>query len=462
MLHRTSLPYTEDVAGYYAAIADMPWAMWLDSGGRARYDILVAQPVVSLVTQGGRTQIEHAGQTTFSTDHPLQLVREYLGENDELSEEIRFAGGALGYWSYDFARLLHTLPVLAQDAEQLPEMAVGIYDWALQVDHQERRAELVSLCRYPGSLDNFKKIHARLRNTGAKLQTEAFSVSGKIRSNLARNAYFQQIEKIKTFLSEGDCYQVNLAQRFSADAAGDAYAAYLKLRELSPAPYAAFMNYPFAQILCASPEQFLQLEAGRVTTRPIKGTRPVRADALENAALVSDLQSSPKDRAENLMIVDLLRNDLGKHCSPGSVKVPQLFEVESFRTVHHLVSTVTGVLSSECDALTLLGDCLPGGSITGAPKQRAMEIIEQLEPHRRGIYCGAIGYIGFDGKMDTNIAIRTMVYANGEIRCWAGGGIVADSDAAAEYQETLDKAAAMLEVLRQFGADEFDEIKEKL
>lgn len=211
---------------------------------------------------------------------------------------------------------------------------------------------------------------------------------------------------------------------------------------------------PQLQILCASPERFLQVQQGRVETRPIKGTRPRVADTHQDALLIQDLVTNNKDRAENLMIVDLLRNDLGKSCTPGSVRVPHLFEVESYATVHHLVSTVTGELAAGCDALTLLSDCFPGGSVTGAPKLRAMEIIEQLEPNRRGIYCGSIGYIGFDGNMDSNIAIRTMVYSSGEIRCWAGGGIVADSEAGAEYQETLDKAAAMLELLRRHGATE--------
>ena len=169
--------------------------------------------------------------------------------------------------------------------------------------------------------------------------------------------------------------------------------------------------------------------------------------------MAQELGHSDKDRAENLMIVDLLRNDLGKSCTPGSVQVPKLFALESFAQVHHLVSTVTGQLAPGRDALALLRDCFPGGSVTGAPKQRAMQIIEQLEPHRRGVYCGAIGYIGFDGNMDSNIAIRTLVFADGEIRFWAGGGIVADSDADAEYQETLDKAVAMLKLLQQYGGE---------
>jgi para-aminobenzoate synthetase component I len=223
------------------------------------------------------------------------------------------------------------------------------------------------------------------------------------------------------------------------------------LRRMSKAPYSAFLDWPQLQILCASPERFLRVRQGRVETRPIKGTRPRSADAVEDTRLAEELRHHPKDRAENLMIVDLLRNDLGKNCEPGSVRVPKLFEVESYSNVHHLVSTVEGKLRAGCDALDLLRDCFPGGSITGAPKQRAMEIIEQLEPQRRGVYCGSIGYVGFDGNMDTNIAIRTLIHANNEIRCWAGGGIVADSQCDAEYQETLDKASEMLALLQRFG-----------
>jgi len=190
-----------------------------------------------------------------------------------------------------------------------------------------------------------------------------------------------------------------------------------------------------------------------VETRPIKGTRPRSSDAQQDNQLAEELRKHPKDRAENLMIVDLLRSDLGKSCAPGSVHVPKLFEVESFANVHHLVSTVEGKLAEGRDALHVLRDCFPGGSVTGAPKQRAMQIIEQLEPNHRGIYCGAIGYVDFDGNMDINIVIRTLAYYGNEIRCWAGGGIVADSDVAAEYQETLDKAAGMLKLLRQYGGE---------
>ncbi len=435
-----SLPYEANAARYYAALTDLPWAVWLDSGGMARYDILTAAPYRTVVLQ----------EQDICGD-PFLLLRAELGERVVPIADIPFAGGALGYWSYDLARRMVTMPNIAHNAEQLPDMAAGIYDWALVLDHQLRTASLVSHQRFAETTALLPLILDRLQGEQA-LPTDTFRVHGSIASNFTSNSYADAFGQVQNYLQTGDCYQINLAQRFSAQAEGDAFAAYLKLRELSPAPYSAFLNLPQAQILCASPERFLRVENGIVETKPIKGTRPRSGDAQQDQQLADELRRHPKDRAENLMIVDLLRSDLGKNCVPGSVRTPKLFEVESFANVHHLVSTVTGQLAAEHDALDVLRDCFPGGSITGAPKQRAMQIIEQLEPHRRGVYCGAIGYIGFDGNMDTNIAIRTLVYSDNEIRCWAGGGIVADSVDTEEYQETFDKAGGMLAWLNQHGS----------
>jgi len=279
-----------------------------------------------------------------------------------------------------------------------------------------------------------------------------FRILSPVTSNVTHEQYARAFRRIRGYIHDGDCYQVNLAQRFAANATGDPWLAYQALRVINPAPFSAYLTTPYAQILCASPERFLRLEGRRVETKPIKGTRPRAGHARLDAELSEALRLSEKDRAENVMIVDLLRNDLSKSCAPGTVRVPRLFEVESYPTVHHLVSTVTGELQEDRDALDLLRGCFPGGSITGAPKLRAMQIIEELEPQRRGVYCGAIGYIGFDGGMDLNIAIRTLVYSGGVIRCWAGGGIVADSQLEDEYQETFDKAAAMLRLLQQSAA----------
>ncbi len=450
MLSRSPLPYSSDATAFYRAITDLPWAVWLDSCGRDRYDILTAQPAVTLVTRGAQTEISDATGKHFSSADPFVLLREQLNYPLDNEQDIKFAGGALGYWGYDLARLQIHLPDQASDAEGLPEMAIGIYDWAIQLDHQEKTAQLVSYNRYPQTAQILRQILERLQHAGNAVKND-FQVQGGIHSNFSRADYNKAFAAVQEYLRAGDCYQINLAQRFSARASGDAFTAYCTLRQLSPSPYSAFLNLPQVQILCASPERFLQVKQGHVETKPIKGTRPSVADPQQNQLLLQDLRTNPKDRAENLMIVDLLRNDLSKNCALGSIQVPKLFEVESYATVHHLVSTVTGELADGRDSLSLLRDCFPGGSVTGAPKLRAMEIIEQLEPQRRGIYCGSIGYIGFDGNMDCNIAIRTLVYADGEIRAWAGGGIVADSNMDAEYQETLDKAAAMLELLRRFG-----------
>ena len=276
------------------------------------------------------------------------------------------------------------------------------------------------------------------------------SVSGPLKSQLELEQYQTAFNKIKHYIHEGDCYQVNLAKRFEVDAKGDPWHAYTLLRQQNAAPFSAFFSTPELTLLSSSPERLLKVYDRQVETKPIKGTRRRDLnDPEQDEALANELKQSIKDRAENLMIVDLLRNDLGKVCKPGSINVPKPFALESFATVHHLVSTITGHLADEQDAVGLLRACFPGGSITGAPKLRAMEIIEELEPDRRGAYCGSIAYIGFDGNMDSNILIRTLIYNQHKLRFWAGGGIVADSDVNEEYQEVHDKAAALLALIEQ-------------
>ncbi|MGH8751290.1 MAG: aminodeoxychorismate synthase component I, partial [Burkholderiales bacterium] len=377
------------------------------------------------------------------------LLKRFVEPAGAQAGALPFCGGALGYFSYDLARRIERLPNLAEDMEKLPEMAIGIYDWALVVDHHARRSVLASHGRDARTAAQWDQLIQRFSAPAPERLRAPFHVTAKITANLTPESYARAFHQIHAYIRAGDCYQVNLAQRFSAPAAGDPWLAYQALRIINPAPFSAYLNTPQAQILSASPERFLKVRNGAVETRPIKGTRPRAWHPRHDAALSEALRESEKDRAENLMIVDLLRNDVGKSCATGSVKVPKLFEVESYATVHHLVSTVTGTLARDKSALDLLRGCYPGGSITGAPKLRAMQIIEELEPHRRGVYCGAIGYIGFDGAMDTNIAIRTLVVAAGTVRFWAGGGIVIDSRMENEYQETFDKAQAMLRLLNQ-------------
>ena len=449
---RTELPYRADSAALFETVADLPWAVFLDSGGhhltQSRYDIIAAEPHTTLVTRGKLTEIR-SDAIELSREDPLVLLRQYLEFDPAAACDLPFTGGALGYFSYDLGRRFERLPAFAEDAEKMPEMAVGIYDWAVVVDHLDKRSWLVAQGRRADTKARWTELVARFSAEPVERARVPFRITAPLASNLARERYATAFRRVLDYIHAGDCYQINLAQRFAAPAAGDPWLAYQALRVINPAPYAAYLNTPHGQILSASPERFLKLERGSVETKPIKGTRPRAGHPRVDAELAAELKASEKDRAENVMIVDLLRNDLSKNCELGSVKVTKLFEVESFATVHHLVSTVTGTLRQGRDALDLLRGCFPGGSITGAPKLRAMQIIEELEPDRRGVYCGAIGYIGCDGNMDLNIAIRTLVYAGGTIRFWAGGGIVADSRLEDEYQETFDKAAAMLKLLQQ-------------
>lgn len=443
------LPYPDQVGGLFAPLAETPWAMWLDSGHPAvadgRSDMLVAFPRVTLVAQGGLVHIqEEDGGARDVSEGPLAVLAQYLSTTS--CEEC--AGGAVGYFSYDLIRQYVTLPEVARDEDRIPDMAVGIYDGFVHVDHMNKRCQIRAQDTDAGR--SWARRMEEVLTHVQKTPPTDFAVLDEVRSNLDFAAYAKAFSTVQDYIRAGDCYQINLAMRLSAPCNGHPWSLYMALRERNPAPYAAWMNFPFGQVLSSSPESFLSLHAGQVTTRPIKGTRPRGRDFLEDERQCAELAASAKDQAENLMIVDLLRNDLGKVCSPGSIEVPELFHVESYATVHHLVSTVTGRLAPDRTAVDLLAAAFPGGSITGAPKQRAMEIIESLEPHRRGVYCGAIGYLGLDGGMELNIAIRTLVCSNGQIRYWAGGGLVADSDVCGEYQECLDKGRAMQEVLDAF------------
>lgn len=279
--------------------------------------------------------------------------------------------------------------------------------------------------------------------------SQPFRLTSDWQSNLSQQEYTDRFDAIQRYLRAGDCYQINLTQRFQAEYLGDEWQAYCQLSQMNQAPFSAFMRLPQAAILSLSPERFLALNQQQVETKPIKGTRPRFIDPIADQASIKELLQSPKDRAENLMIVDLLRNDIGRVCKPGTVRVPKLFDVESFKAVHHMVSTVTGTLADEYSATELLQACFPGGSITGAPKIRAMQIIEELEPHRRSAYCGSMFYLSRHGRMDSSITIRTLIAWQHQLYVWAGGGIVADSDAKAEYQETFDKLAKILPVLQK-------------
>ncbi|MDJ0740113.1 MAG: aminodeoxychorismate synthase component I [Gammaproteobacteria bacterium] len=453
-LEVTRLPYQVDCRVYFAAIRDLPWPVWLDSGfpragGARHYDVITADPFATLERADGRTRLWHADRgERVCDDDPLVCLRGLLGDVVATNADVVFPGGAVGYLGYDLARDLGTLAPRA-GMPGVPEAAVGVYDWALVVDHDRRRSYVVRQGRDTRPPGRWREVVERLR-TPATLPLPAADIDASLpEPGMPYVLYRQAFERIQRYIRDGDCYQVNLAQRFRAETAADAWTLYQRMRHGNPAPYAALLEYPFGQVLSSSPEQFLSVRDGVVQTRPIKGTRPRGATPNADAALRAALLSSTKDRAENLMIVDLLRNDLGRVCEPGSIDVPGLFQVESFATVHHLVSTVTGRLAAGSDALDLIAACFPGGSITGAPKRRAMQIIDELETVRREVYCGNVIRLGFDGNLDSSITIRTALLHGHELYYWAGGGIVAESDCAAEYQESLDKAAAFLRLIGQ-------------
>ena len=437
------LPYLANPADYFAAIRHAPGAVLLDSGRpgaeRGRYDLMSAWPLEELWVQP-----QESGRDF------LQRLREHLARLGRAQipapHELPFAGGLMGYLSYDFGRKLEPLPALAHDDLQLPDARLGLYAWALISDHQHASSQLV----FHPSLEMSER--ERLINLFTRLRAAPvapFSLKHPMQPDLSAQQYQQALTRIHDYIQAGDCYQVNFTQRFSAECEGDAWTAYCALRAACPTPFSGFMQLPEqGAIVSLSPERFVRVSRNQVETRPIKGTRPRGKDRGEDAANAAELLASPKDRAENLMIVDLLRNDLGRTCRTGSVRVPELFSLESYPNVHHLVSSVTGELAPGKDALDLIGDSFPGGSITGAPKIRAMQIIDELEPTRRSIYCGSLLYLDVRGEMDSSIAIRSLLIKDGRVSCWGGGGIVADSDWRAEYEESVTKVKVLLDTLQ--------------
>jgi len=441
-----------------------------------RYDICVSQPSVRLSFNGSKTIISKPNnqqKTEISSRPPLQLMRDILAEYAKLSvneEQLKgekyslpFNGGWLGYIGYDFApsqKLMNTKK--SNDTHKtglsdktgvstIPLIRMGLYQWALVTDHQKRTSTLYNfgLCSKQW-LDLVKEFEPLLNNkqtTNTSSEEKPFALTETFKSNLSYQEYADAFAKIHDYIRAGDCYQVNFAQKFSAKFSGSALDVYSMLSESNNSPFSAYLNFTDQQILSLSPERFIESHQGRVTTQPIKGTLPRDVNAVKDKQLANQLINSEKDKAENLMIVDLLRNDLSKTAKTASVKVTELFGLYQFESVHHLISTIQSKLAEGFDNFDILATTLPGGSITGAPKIRAMQIIDELEKEKRGIYCGVIGFIDFKGNMDTNICIRTLLATSNQLTCWAGGGLVADSNLEAEYQETFDKLGKILPVL---------------
>ncbi len=437
----------------FSALEYLPYSLLLDSADLghkdARYSFVLSHPIETIETKNGFTTLTNWDEQTREEGDPFQILQKRMKHWRENVETIRglppFQGGAAGLFGYDLGRSIEKLPETAKDNENMPDMAVGIYDNVIAFDHHKNQSWIITHADDYGTATKKQEyVLSLISGIEAPVQEESKHLNW--RSNFTKYEYEQIIEKTINYIKAGDIFQANIAQRFDAELPDnfDPFSHYLRLRETNAAPFSCYMNLGDIKISSSSPERFLSCRNGQVFTQPIKGTRPVSDDWATNEAIKENLKNSEKDHAENTMIVDLLRNDLSKVCKADSIEVSDLCALETFASVHHLVSTIRGELENSKSAIDLLKACFPGGSITGAPKIRAQEIIEELEPTRRGAYCGSIGYIGFDGAMDTNILIRTLVFEGNTVSLQSGGGIVVDSKPADEYQETLDKAKGVL------------------
>lgn len=424
------LPYEANTEPLFLRLSQLPNCIWLDSGKPAsslgRYDIITALP--SATIPGNTTSLVQQLQARLTTTH--------------MDKDLPFCGGWMGYLAYGCNHRVMGLPPSGKDKTLVPQVWFGWYDWALVIDHETRSTQLMFMEQCD------PKTHSRVMEALRDGNTPDLAFEcATFHADESRVHYLQSLARIRAYLLAGDTYQVNYTQRFSAAFSGSAQGAYLALRRAVPSPFSAFLGLDQSSILSISPERFIQIRGRQALTQPIKGTVPRGKTPQEDEGLRTKLRQSIKNRAENVMIVDLLRNDFSKHCKPFSVQVPDLFGLQSFANVHHLVSSVIGELEPEVEHPEFIMSCFPGGSITGAPKKRAMEIIDELETHSRSVYCGAVGYFSCNGNTDFNIAIRTLVHSGDHLYAWAGGGIVIDSDPEQEYAESLFKIDALLGAL---------------
>lgn len=502
------LPYTQNTTTLFKRIRPLGYPILLDSCANLshpgtsthnrRYDLLTAAPTVRLQISDNRlyifnpivkgrisksVSIHHSTPyrsedmvekileqyALWANDYGFQLQPTQAQNNgshnktchdkacidnrysDKKIDPSPFTPGLYGYIGYDANDQLRTTDTSHQNPHEdiaFPSLHMGLYPWVIVVDHLRQEAWWRTLdpqLTPEKVLDSLTK-----ENDTKKSNTVPFTQQTPWRSNLSQAQYAERFNTIQHFIQSGDCYQVNFAQRFKSQFTGDPYEGYLKARTNCLAPFAAYLETPLGSILSFSPERFISVQSGHAVTEPIKGTIPRSKDPAADQLAKIQLSNSQKDKAENLMITDLLRNDFGKVCKIGSIKADALFAIESFPNVHHMVSTVYGELDAHTSPLKLLANCFPGGSITGAPKLRAMQIIESIEPNQRHIYCGTILHMGLEGYLTSSITIRTLLYHRHHLYCWAGGGIVSDSTCEGEYEETFAKVMAFLNTLGTF------------
>ncbi len=459
----------------FELIKDAPYSFFLDSGmdppKLGRFSFMGKSPFLVMQSRGSEIALVQGNEPEVQQGNPFdvlgRLLEKYRLANGpaHCPAPVPFLGGAVGYLGYDLCHFIERLPSTARDDLNLPQSYFAFYDAVLAFDHLEERVYLVST-GFPELEEGRRLRRARMRLEEMKdwiysrhsgiaspslpviLRSDRENKEILLESNFTPEGYIEAVRRVRKYIASGDVFQVNLSQRFEADLGVPPWELYRRLREVNPAPFASYLNLEGVTIVGASPERFLKVRQGLVETRPVKGTRPRGQSPEEDAALAQELLHSAKDRAENVMIVDLERNDLGRVCRYGTVKVNELAILETFPTVFHLTSTIIGHLSENKSNIDLLKATFPGGSITGAPKVRAMELIDEMEPTKRSVYTGSIGYLGFNGDLDINIVIRTFLVKEGRAYFQVGGGIVYDSDPEAEYQETMAKAKALIQALK--------------
>jgi para-aminobenzoate synthetase component 1 len=464
----------------FELIKDNPYSFFLDSGmdpqRLGRYSFLGSEPFLVMSSRGSEITLVRGREHEVQHGNPFDAIGKLLEiyRLDNCLAPVPFLGGAVGYFSYDLCQFIERLPSTVIDDLKLPESYFAFYDAIMAFDHLEGKAYFVAT-GFPETEERQRLKRARMRleemkdwlcSSHSVIASEAKQSSDRdcsvataprndrenkevlLKSNFTREEYIKAVDRVREYIAAGDVFQVNLSQRFEADLKIPPYELYKRLRMVNPAPFASYLNFQGVTIVSASPERFLKVQGDLVETRPIKGTRPRGKDPVEDERLAQELTHSTKDRAENVMIVDLERNDLGRVCRYGTVKVAELAILETFPTVFHLTSTVVGRLRRGKSNIDLLKATFPGGSIIGAPKVRAMEIIDELEPTKRSVYTGSIGYLSFNADMDINIVIRTFLIKEGKAYFQVGGGIIYDSDSKAEYMETLDKAKALIQALQ--------------
>jgi para-aminobenzoate synthetase component 1 len=452
-----------DVPWCFEAFAPRPYSFWLDSGmdppKLGRYSFMGSDPFLVMKSGSDEVTLIKDSVEEKRRGNPFDVLGELLDEYKIESRElpVPFKGGAVGYFSYDLCHFIEKLPAKTIDDLNLPECYLAFFDAIAAFDHVKHKTYLIST-GFPEREEarRRRKAEARLHELRnlvllspppQSIKETTTSQGIVLKANFTHGGYLRAVARAREYICAGDIFQVNLSQRFEADFNISPYELYKRLRKINPAPFASYLNFEGVNIVGASPERFLKVHSDWVETRPIKGTKPRGKTPEEDKTLAGDLLASEKDRAENTMIVDLERNDLGRVCRYGTVKVTELAILETYPTVFHLTSTVTGQLREGKSRIDLLKASFPGGSITGAPKVRAMEIIDELEPTRRSVYTGSIGYLSFSGEMDINIVIRTFIVKDGRAYFQVGGAIVYDSEPEAEYIETLDKGRALIQAL---------------